>query len=359
LGELAAGVGHEINNPLSISSGFIVLIKKELEKDNYNNEAVYKKIEKVKHGHERIKNIVDGLRTYARSDTDDFKFISMREAIDQTVNLISGIYEKDGVSILKNNKEMALYTMGSIGKLQQIIMNLISNAKDATAGQEKREIKLSLKEGENRTLIFSVEDNGCGISDDIKDKILNPFFTTKEIGTGTGMGLGITGRFVEEMKGELIIDSEVGKGSTFSIVLPSIDGMEFTKEKEKEKEKETLKGVVLVVDDEEAIREILTMYLENLGLEVEEADDGDTALEKVKLKKYDYIFTDMNMKRIGGDEFILKARELPYGDTKYFIVTGGVLRNNVDKIKHIISGYITKPFTEESVYTVLSNNDIS
>ncbi|MBT3980720.1 MAG: response regulator [Bacteriovoracaceae bacterium] len=358
IGEMAAGVGHEINNPLTISIGNIALMKKELKKDNYEKESIFDKLKKIEHGHERIRKIVDGLRTYSRSDTNHNEVISMREAIDQTVNLISEIYEKEGVVIIRENPDRKLFTRGSLGKLQQIVMNLISNAKDATEGQDKREIHLSLEEIGSNSLVFSVRDNGCGISDDNMNQILNPFFTTKEIGKGTGMGLGLVNELTKKLNGKLSIESTVNEGSLFSITLPSKSDSDFEQQQQQQQNNGKLKGVALIVDDEKAIRELLVNLLEDLGLEVDEADDGDTALEKVKNKRYDYICTDMKMQRMQGEEFINKARKLPNGDTGFFIVTGGVTTNYSEKKRaelwNIADGYIKKPFTEESLYNVLS-----
>lgn len=222
IGEMAAGVGHEINNPLAISSGNVVMIKKELAKDHFELSSIISKIEKIEMGHERIRNIVDGLRTYSRFDKDIKEIIPMRIAIDQTVNLISDIYEKENIKIVRNNPSVDLYTRGSVGELQQIIMNLITNARDATEGQSERNINLFLQNSNDSTLSFSVEDNGHGIPAEIIDKILDPFFTTKEVGKGTGIGLGIVNELIKKMDGNLQIKSEVGKGSTFIMTLPLV-----------------------------------------------------------------------------------------------------------------------------------------
>ena len=355
LGEMAAGVGHEINNPLALGVGNLARIKKALIAESINHENLIAHIEKVEVANERIRNIVDGLRTYARSNNDNNEVISLKLAIDQTVNLISEIYEKDGISITRKNTPLELFIRGNLGKLQQIIMNLISNAKDATEHKKNRAICLSLEPYENNSVLFSVTDNGCGIPKNIKHKILDPFFTTKEVGKGTGMGLGVVCELVEEMKGSMQIDTQVGTGSTFSVIFPAVDAKLF---KEVEPlnfiKKETISGTALVIDDEEGMRELLVECLEDLGLSVDEADDGDTGLEKVRQKKYDYICTDMKMKRMQGDEFIQAAKNLPLGDTKYFIITGGVSSNQLENNKKLANGYIKKPFTEDSIYLVLS-----
>lgn len=220
MGEMAAGVGHEINNPLSISAGNISLIIKELKRSQPDLEKVLKKLDKVEQGHERIRKIVDGLRVYARLDKENIEIISFNQVIDQTLDFISEIYKKEGITINYNNGDQDLLLEANLGKIQQVILNLISNAKDATEGQEKREINLTLNKTSNRNLVFSIHDNGSGIPDEIRDKILDPFFTTKIVGKGTGMGLGFVNENIKSLNGKLKIESTPGNGSTFTITLP-------------------------------------------------------------------------------------------------------------------------------------------
>lgn len=359
IGEMAASVGHEINNPLAIVVGNVSLIKKGLNSTKVDKTEIIKKVNKIEDANERIRRIVDGLRTFARIDTEEMKAIPMREAVDKTIDLISELYERDGIKIIRDIDKPHLFANGNIGKVQQIVMNFISNARDATKGQENREIRCSLKPFDQSRLIFSVKDNGTGMSEQVKARVLDPFFTTKAEGFGTGIGLGLVARFVKEMDGEIKIETKLGAGSTFSIILPSVDGTALEQKEEQEKEKNNnLKGIALVVDDEEGIREILIDHLEDLGLAVEEAEDGDLALELVKKKKYDYICTDMRMKRMQGMDFIKKARKLPNGNTGIFIITGGLTTDyssgDRQELKRIADGYITKPFSEDSIYEVLS-----
>jgi signal transduction histidine kinase/CheY-like chemotaxis protein len=348
IGELAAGVGHEINNPLAISVGNIALLKKELSKENSTNTLINNKIKQIEDGHQRIKNITDGLRTYARSDNDQTKIFPFRLAVDQTLNLIQEVYQKDGINIKIDLPDTKVLISGHVGKLQQIIMNLVSNAKDATKGKEERQISFKLFLSGTDKFTFSVTDNGTGIPQHIKDKIFEPFFTTKKIGEGTGMGLGIVNEMVRSMDGTLNVKSEENKGSTFSIIFPKAT------EKEKEKEQKRLSGHALVVDDEEDIREILKNILEGFGLTVDTADDGITGLEKVKVTSYDYICTDMKMPYMCGDEFIMKAIKILNRDSKFFVVTGGVSGNRWEEIEGIIHGKINKPFDEYSILDVLT-----
>jgi CheY-like chemotaxis protein len=183
-----------------------------------------------------------------------------------------------------------------------------------------------------------------------------------------GIGLSILKTIVEEMSGSIKLETEVDRGSTFSISLPSISNIEeqslsiskdFDTKKTKAKiEKYSLQGSALVVDDEKGIRDLLVDYLKDMGLKVDAADDGDTALEKIILRKYVYVCTDMTMPRMSGDVFIREAKKLPFGDTKYFVITGGITTNysqeTEEEIKVIVDSYIYKPFSHTTIYEALS-----
>ncbi|MBT4789958.1 MAG: response regulator [Halobacteriovoraceae bacterium] len=363
IGEMAAGVGHEINNPLAISIGNLHVLKRLFEKSNFDNVKVRNSIEKIEVAHERVKKIVDGLRTYSRMDGNYDEVVCVQDAIEQTISLILEIYTKDGVEITHDLVTENILIKGALGPFQQILMNLISNAKDATENQVSRAIHITLIKENEKTLKLTVSDNGAGIPEEVRGKILNPFFTTKKIGAGTGIGLGVVCELVKKMNGTVEIDSEVGKGSKFSIIMPIAQGelSERNLSRKESFEIGKLVGRALVVDDEENIRELLRAYLENMGLEVDEADDGLTGLDKVAENKYDYICTDMKMLKMQGDQFITEAKKLPNGNTKYFIITGGVTTNysdikNID-LSQLASGYIQKPFTEKSLYKALSESE--
>jgi len=360
IGELAAGVGHEINNPLAIATGNLSKAIKELKKPEMNRALLQKTFERQEESLERIRVIVDSLRTYARMDTEQFGSLDIHELINKTVGLVATIYEREGIQV-KTEFQAKQYTiLGNTGKFQQVLMNLISNAKDATEGRENREIIIRT-ENDQYELAVSISDLGSGISDEIKEKIFDNFFTTKEVGKGTGMGLGISKKIIEEMEGGLEVDSKVGVGTTFTINFPLTQEQETeTRTKKEQRESTQLSGRALILDDEEGIRELLRETLEDLGLEVDEAAEAFSALEKVKTTKYDYILTDMKMPGMSGDKFIEQARKLPNGNTRYFVITGGVTTEfspeRRAQLHHMIDGFLLKPFTDEMIYEALSKH---
>ncbi|MFT6070988.1 MAG: two-component system sensor histidine kinase EvgS [Bacteriovoracaceae bacterium] len=358
IGEMAAGVGHEINNPLSIATGNISLIKRYLKAQNLESDKMNQYLGSIDYANERIRKIVYGLKLYSRLDASIYKKTSMSEAILETIKLTAKIYEKDGVNIHFENQSADLFINGSQGELQQILINLLSNAKDATEGQDEREITIALiKKGEFAEL--SINDNGEGIPDKIKDLLFDPFFTTKEPGKGTGLGLGLVYELVEKIDGEISVNSTPGIGSSFKIIIPLFDGVESENEDVKEESnlRTSFKGSVLVVDDEEKIRLILKEFLLDSGLKVDLANDGDAALEKAQDKDYDLIYTDIKMPKMDGEEFIKKAKLVQPSSTNFVIMTGGVTKDYAKdvgvELDSLADAFILKPFTLEVIEETL------
>lgn len=221
IGELSAGIAHEINNPLSIAMGYLLTLKndKSLELPEQQKE----KLEKVKAAHTRIKNIVKGLRNFSRLDNTEKEEFNLSQTIEESVLFVKEIYLKQGVHIEMSLEEnISLY--GNQGEIQQVVMNLLSNARDAVEDAEFNTdlmlIQIKLHKIDDR-VIFSMQDNGSGIPDNVKDQIFDPFFTTKRVSKGTGIGLAICHRIVEDHAGVIEIQSEQGHGTTFQLSFPA------------------------------------------------------------------------------------------------------------------------------------------
>jgi len=222
IGELAAGIGHEVNNPLTIAACNILLLKKNfLQQSTPIAADVLKKMEMIETAHYRIKKIVDGLRVYSRMDSDSISDVSMTSTVSTTVDLVKGVYKTLGITVtLELPLNYDLIVSANHGKLQQVLMNLITNARDATETRETRLISIKLLRNQNNEVAMSVQDNGIGIPAHLRQKILEPFFTTKSVNHGTGIGLGIVSEFVKQFGGRLEIESELNSGSQFTVYLP-------------------------------------------------------------------------------------------------------------------------------------------
>ena len=355
IGILAQGVAHEINNPLSIIQGnveFLNLDWKEKKEDQHES------FDRIDQSIERIKKIVNGLSIYGRTKEDDIENLNIHRIIDNSIALISSIYDKENIYFDRSYKCENPIILGNKGKLQQVIMNLFSNARDAMK-ENGGNIKIHSIQVEDSIQIDFI-DQGCGISNKIMDKIFDPFFTTKEPGKGTGLGLGITSSLVEEMEGKIFVKSELGEGTKFTITLPLSDLHEDYLDQSKTFNKyDPIKGNALIVDDETEIRLILRSHLESFGLSVDDADDGDIALEKLKKRHYKYLVTDLKMPRKSGESLVMEAKNLKKTPDKVIVITGGVTvdRDEYNPALPIEKSVkmLKKPFSKTDLYQIIKD----
>ena len=172
-------------------------------------------IDSVKTGTERTTEIVKGLRTFSRLDEDVLKIADIHDGLDSTLILLRNKY-KESIEIKKQYGELPELECYP-GQLNQVFMNILSNAIDAV---DDKGIITIITSKSNGSIRISISDTGEGIPEDIQSKIFEPFFTTKEVGQGTGLGLSICHSIIEKHSGSIEVKSEVGKGSEFLIVLP-------------------------------------------------------------------------------------------------------------------------------------------
>lgn len=232
LGKLVAGVAHELNNPIGFIYAnmdhfrrYVGEVKAICESVPLPPEAAGRAVkafetlgrlvESCSNGAERIKRIVLGLRTFSRLDEAELKTVDVHEGIESTLALLEH-HMKDRVAVHRDYGDLPAVECFA-GQLNQVFMNLLTNAVDAIEGKGDIWIVTRQQGGDAR---ISVRDSGKGISPEHLPSIFVPFFTTKEVGKGTGLGLSISYGIVEKHGGRIEVESEVGKGSTFTMVVP-------------------------------------------------------------------------------------------------------------------------------------------
>lgn len=220
IGELAAGVAHEINNPLAVAMGFGEILKKNIKKEAIDQEKMIETLEKQSKAHYRIKNIVQGLQNYARTDAVVESAFSLDEICKQTIELMTELLEKKNVKFTYSNHCPEVNIKGISGEMQQVLTNLITNSGHALEQQEDKKINIQIDYADTTHVLIAVSDNGPGIKKEIMGRIFQPFFTTKEAGKGTGLGLAISQKIIKKMKGDIRVESEPGHSTTFFILLP-------------------------------------------------------------------------------------------------------------------------------------------
>ena len=217
LGTLAAGIAHEINNPLTIINGNAELIEMYYKDEDFNPT---KFLEKIIKSVDRIRTITNGLRNYTRGDIDPPQIFNIHTLIQDTLNIIDIIFQKQHITIEATLNAQSPEIFGNMGRLQQVFMNLLVNAKDALENKTGKISITTLNKDDYIEILFS--DTGCGIPPEDIPKIFTSYHTTKQPGKGTGLGLSISQTIIDEMNGTISVTSELNKGTTFTIVLPGL-----------------------------------------------------------------------------------------------------------------------------------------
>jgi PAS domain S-box-containing protein len=315
IGSLAGGIAHDFNNILSAVIGYTELALSDVEKES----TLYQNLQEVFRAGERAKNLVKQILTFSRQTDQERKPIRVNLISKEVIKFLRATLPTT-IDIRQQINSESL-VMADPTHIHQLLMNLCANAGYAM-GQKGGVLEVKLLDvnfEENITrehpelkpgsyLELTVSDTGHGIPAHIIDRIFDPFFTTKEKGEGTGMGLSVVHGVVGSYGGKIVVDSQVGKGSTFTVYLPTIERNEVPIPKAGESIA-TGTERILFVDDETALVNIAKQMLESLGYKVAARTSSIEALElfKAKGESFDLVITDLTMPNLAGDEL---AREL-------------------------------------------------
>jgi PAS domain S-box-containing protein len=216
LGEMAGGIAHEINNPLAIISGKAEQIKKFIHQDPIERDKIYEAMEKIEDTSFRISKIIKGLRSFSRSgEQDPSKEVLVRDLIDETLDLCRERMKSENITLIQESDNTLTLNCRPT-QIQQVLINLLNNAIDAIKGHKEPWIKIR-SEKIGSQIILTVTDSGTGIEPKLIEKIMNPFFTTKGVGKGTGLGLPISKRIMEAHGGKLVYLPE-NPHTSFSLI---------------------------------------------------------------------------------------------------------------------------------------------
>ncbi|MBN1206420.1 MAG: histidine kinase [Myxococcaceae bacterium] len=226
VGTLASGVGHEINNPLAyilsnlryLSQELRELTKREEERERW--QEVEEALTDALHGAERVRTIVQALKTLARVQTEPPTRVDLHAVLDRALEVVAPQLSRRARVV----RDYALKepVLGDEGRLGQVFLNLLLNAAQATPeGQPERyEVRVRTSRGADGRAVVEVSDTGQGIAPELLPRIFEPFFTTQEAGEGTGLGLSICHATIQSMRGEIQVESELGRGTTLRVLLP-------------------------------------------------------------------------------------------------------------------------------------------
>ncbi|MDA1280974.1 MAG: ATP-binding protein [Chloroflexi bacterium] len=351
VGEMAAGVAHELNNPLTAVLGFSQLAMRQAV-----DGMLKRDLESIASEAERAGRIVDNLLTFARSSDSDPA--SQTLDINKSLQKILDLREYE---CRVNNIEVVTYldadvprTLADAHRMEQVFMNLIGNSIHAIGeivGHGTITIGVVHDEGRIRV---SVTDDGPGISAANQKVIFQPFFTTKPVGKGTGLGLSICKGIVEDHGGSIRVESSLGRGTTFVVEIPIVDVPAVAQSPtpgEPAQPKSYTKLKILAVDDEKSVTMLLNRALAAQGHDVDIANDGAEALRTVFLNEYDAILLDVRMPGLGGVEVFRSIEVLrpDLADRVMFITGDTVSPDTRSFLEQTRVEVLHKPFSLEEL----------
>jgi two-component system cell cycle sensor histidine kinase/response regulator CckA len=352
IGLLAGGIAHDFNNILGGILGYASWMKTSIKE----GDIFFKPVDTIEKSAQRAAELTGQLLAFARGGKYDIKAANLNSVITESLKIISGTFDKS--IIIETDLDRSLPTVEiDIGQIQQVLINLCVNARDAMPGGGRMTIQstlavLSDSDVHNQLdarpgwfAVLTVSDTGIGMDDHVKQRIFEPFFTTKEKGKGTGLGLSMVYGVVKNHGGFVNVYSEVGDGSTFKIYLP-LSGKPEVLERDSDEEMAGGHESILIIDDEEVIREVAGEILSSYGYHVQLAADGEEGVKIYKKQepRSDLVILDMIMPRQGGRETLLKLKKINPA-IKVLFSTGYSQNEKVNEIISLgVNGFIQKPY---------------
>jgi PAS domain S-box-containing protein len=370
LGELSGGVAHDFNNVLAAILGRVQLLKIQLKPPLVKQEK-RKSVLEIKKGLEIIERAsLDGAETVRRiqefsrrrADDKDFTQVDINELVNNALEFTrirwKNEAESKGIKI-KIKKEFSPLnpSLGSSSELREVFTNLINNSIDAMPQGGEIRVESFM---DDTNAVIRISDTGKGLSKDIRDRIFDPFFTTKDV-QSTGLGLSVSYGIINRHRGTITVDSVEGEGTTFTIKFPITKKTGEWKVKEgkvipiKRKHK---KARILVIEDEEDVRELLRDILTDAGHNVEISADGNEGIKMFEKKKFDLVFTDLGMPGMSGWQVTEKIKSIN-DKVPVALITGWNIKLDESEMNDSrINFVVQKPFKMEQILNLVQEGMI-
>ena len=342
IGRLAGGIAHDFNNVLTAILSYTELCLMKLPEDH----AISGHLNGIREASEKAAGLTHQLLAFSRKQALSMRAVDLSAVVESMAGMLKRVIGED-VELELNVSRAIRTVLADVGQVEQVIMNLAVNARDAMPKGGALLIGTTEVDAEDlpqhgpdavrpgRYVLLTVRDSGAGMSREVRDRIFEPFFTTKEIGLGTGLGLATVYGIVKQHNGHIFVDSDLGRGTEFRVYLPAGNVQPLIPQGETPAALPQGSEMVLVVEDDAIIRGLLREVLESLGYQVIEAESGPDALRKAAEygKRIDLLLTDVVMPGMNGRELAdLLRRERPgmrilylSGYTQDILIKQGVL----------------------------------
>jgi len=353
IGRLAGGLAHDFNNTLGVINGYGEILKAHTDLD----PAVLQQIEEIYSAGKKAASLTQQLLAFSHKQIIQPRIIDLSEVVTNLTRMLRRLIGDD-IELTMRFSSRAARVKVDQGQIEQVLMNLAVNARDAMPGGGKLAIETDLCDLDEsyairhkpvhpgRYVRLTITDTGCGMDQETMSHLFEPFFTTKELGRGTGLGLSIVYGIVKQSDGYIWAYSEPGRGSSFKIYLPLQ-----TAEAERAAEPpraERLRGSenILLVEDDPSLRTMMAGFLKGLGYSVLEADNGEAALETVKGATHpvELLITDITMPKMSGRD--LADRLVALFPELRVLYISGYTHDGVVQTRALVAGeaFLQKPF---------------
>jgi two-component system, NtrC family, sensor kinase len=360
IGELISGIAHELNNPLTGVMGYSQLLQLRKDLDDRAKENLFK----INNLALRCQKIVQNLLSFARKQKPERTLSDINDILEKTVELRSYEFQVNNIEIRRELDRSLPKTIADAHQLQQVFLNVLTNAEQAMLeAHGKGSLTILTKTNPQKTqIIVEIIDDGPGIPEAHLTRIFDPFFTTKEVGKGTGLGLSLSYGMIKEHGGNIYAISSLEKGSTFVVELPIIArfqedaGLAPALMPQSLQFEILVRGKrILVVDDEKYILDFFVEVFHSFPMQVDTANDGRAAMQKMQLVEYDLIITDFKMPHMSGkDLFDWIKMNRPNLANRIIFVTGDTVSLDTRTFfEENHSRYLAKPFKIEEVKEVI------
>jgi two-component system cell cycle sensor histidine kinase/response regulator CckA len=359
LGTLAGGIAHEFNNINAAIIGYVDLI---LQTEDVP-DIVRKNLEIVRGSASRAASLTGSLLAFARKEVGEKKRVNLRSVADEVLRLTEKEFTSEGIEVTVRHSTRVSPVMGDAGLLTHVLMNLLINARHAMLRSSVKQLTVETGQERNRPFV-RVRDTGCGIPKENLPRVFEPFFTTKGSlasggiydgkAHGTGLGLSVSHSIVKGHGGEIKISSRVGTGTTVTVYLLATRKRKTSRGLIPEGAKQH-PGRILVVDDEEAITDLLVQILDHRGYLADGFTDPREALAALSRKRYVLAFVDLQMPEMTGEDFIGQINGLP-PETRPLkvILTGRLLERHHEDHKRLdVFATLLKPFSTDRVLEIV------
>ncbi len=359
IGNLAGGISHDFNNILTSILGSTAIMKRKMKRD----DPWFRFVDIIETAAKRGAALTRQLLTFARKGTTQFRPVVVNDVIEETLRLFERSTDKS-ISIEKELTNAVCLINGDDGQLQQSLLNLLINARDAmpeggsikiqSMKQQFTDSATSPEAHVGDYVAIVITDTGIGMDRETLQHIFEPFYTTKDQGKGTGLGLSVVYGVVNAHNGFVTVHSEPGQGAQFTLYFPLLPSTQIPKHMPRTPLLQHGSEHILIVDDEKEVGVVIEGMLNDLGYKVSLVDSGQKAIALYKKgRRFDAVILDMNMPKMSGKDTFIKLKEID--DKIKVIISTGYSNRAIDttQLRDMVCGFLQKPYQLEELSNTL------